>query len=79
MAGAKIITKPNIPMAEPRFSGGNVVNNTFINNGIIIAAPEAWTILAINNTGKLGAKPPMKVPIANNPMAIRNNRLAVYF
>src|SRR5690625_7785261 len=79
MAGAVNITRPNRPIAVPRFSIGKAVNMTFISNGIIIADPDAWTILATTSKPNPGARTASAVPTVNSDIATKNTRRFVNF
>ncbi len=74
-AGAKIIASPTVPIAVPRFSGGNNDNTTFINNGIMIPVDAAWISLPISNTANVGAIADTIVPARKIIMAAKYNCL----
>ncbi|MNI77784.1 hypothetical protein D3C73_1341020 [compost metagenome] len=64
---------PIVPMAAPRFSGGNTVRNTFMTTGMMMPAPLAW----ITRPTSIGAKPVLAAqttdPAVNNPIAEMNS------
>src|SRR5690625_8042491 len=73
MAGANAMTRPNIPIAVPRFSIGKIRNIIVCNSGIISPAPDAWNTRPISNKLKLGATAATAVPNANKLIAVKNN------
>ena len=77
MAGPKAITTPNIPIAVPRRSTGNMSMSTVITIGIRIPAPAACAKRPISKRGKFGAKPQSKLPKAKMLMETINRERVV--
>ncbi len=77
MAGAKAMTRPKMPMAEPRLSTGKVISSTVMVMGMRMPAPAAWIRRPARITGKLKAKPHMAEPAANSDMETTNRPLVV--
>ena len=69
IAGANCITNPASPIANPRCSLENNVNNVNCINGMSIPAPTACITRAIMSTPKLGAIAATIDPIRNVPIA----------
>ena len=65
MAGAKAMTRPKMPMAEPRRSTGNTSMSTVMVTGIRMPAPAACTRRPPRSTGKLRPTAASSVPTAN--------------
>ena len=70
-AGANPITIPDMPMAEPRFSGGKIDNMIFCKSGIEIPTPAACTKRPINNVEKFGAAKQAIVPARKMLIAVK--------
>src|ERR1700712_3558132 len=69
IAGATEMTIEILPIVLPRLSGGTRFMTVVINNGIMIAVPEACTIRPSTRTAKPGANAEISVPPENSDMA----------
>jgi hypothetical protein len=73
IAGAKAITRPKIPMADPRRSTGNTSMSTVMVTGMRMPAPMACTSRPPKSTGKFGPTPAISVPTAKVAMENTNS------
>ena len=64
IAGAKAMTMPKMPIAEPRRSTGKVSIRTVMTIGMRMPAPAACSKRPISSTAKSGAMPAMRLPMA---------------
>ena len=51
MAGAKAMTRPKVPMADPRFSTGKIAKRIVCMSGMMMPPAEAWMTRPMSITG----------------------------